>query len=159
MSAQGFKLNRWPAALAGLSVLLTACLSTTDPLAAYLGYDFTGKQGSPLSAHCTVLRVEVGPQAGELNTATDQWTSLQHPYIVDTRFAGPVTARCFEYVVQADGQRVKTETGRTVIGVSRRVSGTVDVGSSEGVPASVTNAFKAQSDITTTGLFPILQVR
>lgn len=140
------------------SLGLAACgNSVGDRFVIYLAHDFTSNQPSPYSPHCTVLQVESDGQVGEISQDS---TPTDAVHLLGTHGElKPVTARCFEYVTQSDGMRVKTLTGKTVISGTERRNPTVYVGSSENVPANVVAKFKAQPNVTTSGTYPIVQFR
>ncbi len=137
---------------------LTACGNYVgDRFVLYYAHDFTGNQPSPYSPHCTVLQVESDGQVGEISQASTPPAAI---HLLDTHGElKPVTARCFEYITQSDGTRVKTLTGETVINDTGRRNPIVYVGSSENVPENVIAKFKAQPNVTTNGMFPIVQFK
>lgn len=137
---------------------LTACgPSLNGNTILYYAHDFTDSQTVPYGTHCTVLQVKTGGHVGEV---IQESKPQADKYLLDVREGiKPLTARCFEYVTQPDGTRVKTLTGETVINDTGFRNPTVYVGSSENVPASVIAKFKAQPNVTTSGIYPIVQFR
>jgi len=150
------KSIRIPLLMFGLA--LTACgNSVGDRFVLYYAHDFTGNQTSPYSPHCTVLQVESDGQVGEISQDVTPPAAI---HLLGTHGElKPVTARCFEYLTQPDGTRVKTLTGETVISGTERRNPTVYVGSSENVSASVIARFKAQPHIKTSGIYPVVQFK
>jgi len=140
------------------SLTLTACGNYIgDRFLFYRAHDFTGNQTSPYSPHCTVLQVASDGQVGEISQDV---TPPAATHLLGTHGElKPVTARCFEYLTQPDGTRVKTLIGETVISGTERRNPIVYVGSSENVPANTISKFKAQPNIQTSGIYPIVQFR
>jgi len=137
---------------------LTACGNYIgDRFVIYLAHDFTGSKSSPYSPHCTVLQMESDGQVGEVSQDVTPPAAIH--LLVTHGELKPMTARCFEYLTQPDGTHTKTLTGETVINDTSYRKPTVYVGSSEDVPASVIATFKRQPNVTTSGVFPIVQFK
>lgn len=137
---------------------LTACEPTfNDPKIVYYTHDFTDDKAQPYGTRCTVIQVEAGGHFGEV---IQESRLKADAYLIEAREGvTSLTARCHKYLAQPDGTQVKTLSSETIVNDLGPRKPIILVGSSENVPAKVIARFKAQPNVTTSGVYPIVQFR